>query len=356
LAAILAVPFFAQAPPSPDVLILTDGEKLMGQFVKATGGSLSFKSAALGVVTVDWSEVKELQSTQRVAVIPKNVTLRLPRDAAKATRGTVSMADRRLQISGAQPVPLADVGNVVDDSEFQKALEHKDGLLHDWKGALTGGAALVEATQDTRTFNGSVNLMKQEPADDWLVPRDRTSVNFNAVYGKQTQPGTPEAITSIYHADGERDEYFNPRWFGFGRVAFDHNFGQGLHLEQDYGGGVGWIALKNGNEELDVKGSGSYIRQGLNGLPANNLAGATAAETFNRKLAHGMIVDEQLSFVGALNKPSAYSTQGGIRLTMPVYRRLSFTTGTEDSFLNDPPPGFRKNSFQFTAGATYTLK
>ena len=40
---------------------------------------------------------------------------------------------------------------------------------------------------------------------------------------------------------------------------------------------------------------------------------------------------------------------------MPVYKRLSFTVGTIDTFLNDPPPGFKKNSFQFTTGVTYAL-
>ena len=34
--------------------------------------------------------------------------------------------------------------------------------------------------------------------------------------------------TSIYHADGERDEYFTPHLYGLGAVAFDHNFSQGL--------------------------------------------------------------------------------------------------------------------------------
>ena len=41
---------------------------------------------------------------------------------------------------------------------------------------------------------------------------------------------------------------------------------------------------------------------------------------------------------------------------MPFYKRLNLTAGTIDTFLNDPPPGFKKNSFQFSTGVTYTLK
>jgi hypothetical protein len=35
---------------------------------------------------------------------------------------------------------------------------------------------------------------------------------------------------------------------------------------------------------------------------------------------------------------------------------LSVALAALDTFLNDPPPPFKKNSFQFTAGLTYALK
>ena len=40
--------------------------------------------------------------------------------------------------------------------------------------------------------------------------------------------------TSIYHADAERDEYFSPAVFAFGQAQYDHNFSQGLDLQQTY--------------------------------------------------------------------------------------------------------------------------
>jgi len=39
-----------------------------------------------------------------------------------------------------------------------------------------------------------------------------------------------------------------------------------------------------------------------------------------------------------------------------VHKRLSLALGSLDTFLNNPPPGFKKNSFQFTASLTYALK
>ena len=86
-------------------------------------------------------------------------------------------------------------------------------------------------------------------------------MDFSDSYGKVTQPGTPEVKTSIFHADAERDEYFTSRVYALGSTAFDHNFSQGLDLQQIYGGGIGWSALHRANETLDFKGSMDYEKQ-----------------------------------------------------------------------------------------------
>jgi hypothetical protein len=62
---------YAQAKPEPDVLILSDGEKLVGQLKRASGSSVTFKSDIVGEVTVDWSKVQEVHSTRSFAMIPK---------------------------------------------------------------------------------------------------------------------------------------------------------------------------------------------------------------------------------------------------------------------------------------------
>jgi hypothetical protein len=268
------------------------------------------------------------------------------------------MAEQKLLVNGPIPmtVPVGESGHVVDEPSFQRAIGGQPSGFDGWKGAVTGGIALVQATQDSRTLTGSLNLVRSMPQYEWMELRNRSSVNVSAVYGNATQPGAPTLKTSIYHADAERDEYFSARWFGFGRVSWDHNFGQGLNLAQNYGGGIGWTVLKQPRQELDLKGSFSYIRQDLSGAPTDNVLGSTLAETYSRKFQHGVVFSEQISLIGALNNRQADSASGGAKLIMPLYKRFNFTVSTIENFLNDPPPGFRKNSFQFVTGVTYALK
>jgi hypothetical protein len=347
----------APAKADADVLLFADGERLTGHFVKSSGSSLTFKSDALGEITVDWSKVKELQSSAKVAVIPKGLRLRHRKDAGTVAQGTLSVQDQQVRLTGDQPqsIPVADAGQIVDQAGFQKALMHEPGFFEDWKGTVTIGAAVVNATQDSESFTGAAALVSSIPTENWLEPRNRTSLNLNAAYGEQTQPQTPSIKTAIFHGDAERDQYFSPRLYVFGQGAFDHNSSQGLDLQQTYSGGMGFTMIERANETLDLKGSVSYVRQQFNGAPDLDLIGSIFAEAFNRKFKHGLTLDQHLTLVPTWNNTNAYSAAFNAVLTMPVYKRIAASTGFIDSYLNNPPPSFRKNSVQLTIGLTYAL-
>ena len=349
---------FAQAQTNgPDEIVFTNGDKLAGHFVRATGSSVTFKSDVLGDLTVDWSKVKELHTAGKVAVIRKGVKLRKSQNLSGAPQGTLTMQDKNLQLAQPpQTIPLSDTAVVIDQPAYEKAMTRTPNFFKDWTGTVTAGATLVQATQSDRTFNGAVSLVRSEPGEDWLDPRNRTAFDYSESYGELTQPNTPTIKTSIIHAGGQRDEYFTLSLFAFGEAAFDHNHSQGLDLQQTYNGGVGWTALKDARQLLDLKGSMSYVKQQFTTGPNQNLIGSVFAEHYNRKLPRSVIFDQHLSVTPAWNNTNAYSAAFSALLTMPVYKRLSGSTGVIDNYLNDPPAGFKKNSFQFTLGMTYTLQ
>lgn len=351
----------SDSKPEPDVLIFTDGEKLVGHLVRSTGDKVTFKSDMAGEITVEWKTIQELHSAQKFAVIQKGVPLSKHEAEGKVPRGTIAVAEEKIEVRPGgdhppQTVAVGDAAYIVDDAAFEKAMHHL-GFSEGWNGAIAAGASLVEATQKSNTFTASIGLIRTVPTEDWLDPRNRTTVDFSTSYGQVTQPGTPTVKTSIYHADAERDEYFTGRVYGFGQLAYDHNFSQGLDLQQAYGGGVGWTAIKSANQTLDVKASMTYVKQQFEDSANNqNLVGSTFGEVYHRTLAHGILLSEQISATPAWNNTKAYTATGGAGLTMPVFKRLSVAMSALDTFLNDPPPGFKKNSFQFTTGITYSLK
>src|SRR5437588_4190501 len=84
----------SRSKPEPDVLIFTDGEKMIGHLERATDSSVVFTSNMIGEVTVNWSKIQELRSSQKFAAIPKDVKLRRSEDANTVPQGTVTMTDQ----------------------------------------------------------------------------------------------------------------------------------------------------------------------------------------------------------------------------------------------------------------------
>jgi hypothetical protein len=222
----------------------------------------------------------------------------------------------------------------------------------------------VRATQNAQTFSGAVNLARVSPGVPWLAPHNRTLVDFIGSYGKQTQPGTPDIKTAIYHADGEQDFYLTTRLYALADIAFDHNFSQGLDLQQIYGGGLGFTVLKTPLQELDVKAQAQYEKQSFGIVPGTtatmamasvNLFGATFAENYMRKWK-AVAVTQQLGLIPAFNMTQDYSGVASLGAAVPLYKRLSISMSATDNYLNDAAPGAQKNSFQFVTGLSYKLR
>ncbi len=381
LGASIAAPAQNQPAPksapdtAPDVLVLNNGDTLHGKLVNEIAGKITFHSDPLGDIALGWDKVKELHTSQKFAVLSDNRKPGGKRAARRFPVGTLEVANQTLTVhpeneAAEAAIPVNSTQYILDEATLDKQINHTPGFFSGWTGAATAGAPLVAATQNQYTVSGGIGLVRTVPTANWLTPHDRTSADFTGSFGKIVQPAyasegvtVPEVVTksAIYHADAERDEYFSPRFFALGQVAFDHNFGQDLNLQQVYGGGFGWTALKTPKQEADLKGTIQYEKQQFitGGSDGNqNLVGSTFAATYGLRLKL-FTYSQNVSFIPAYNNMHAYSAAEANSFAFPAYKRLSFALGTMDSYLNNPPvslPPTRRNSFQFTMGLTYEFK
>jgi len=365
---------------APDILVLSNGDTLHGKLVNSSDGKVTFHSDALGDISLGWDKIKELHTSGSYAVIDKSVRARSKKIAATIPTGQLEMTNNALAVrpdkaAAPAPIPVANALYIMDTRTLDKELYHQPGFFTGWNGAATAGAAIVAATENQYTFSGGIGLVRVVPTVSWLTTRNRTSIDFTGSFGKITQPaytipatGTtpatlvPAVVTksALYHGDAERDQYLSPRFFALAQTAFDHNFAQDLDLQQIYGGGFGWTFLKTPRQEADAKATIQYEKQQfISGSSANqNLIGSTIALAY--VLHHKLVTYTQgLAFIPAFNNPHAYSANETNTLAFPAYKNFSFSLGTLDSYLNNPPdslPPTKRNSFQFTMGLTYAIK
>ena len=351
--------------PEPDVIVFTNGDQLSGTLERGTGNSVIFKSDMAGEITVSLDKIKELRSTGSYAVLRKDQ----PPTRANVFPGTLLYGQGKLTVAtSTEPeiVPEAQIGYIIDQPTYDMELEKKPGPWYGWHGSVNGGATIVHSTSNGQTYTAGIVLNRAIPAVPYLPGRNRTTFNLQETYGKlttpvipQTNPPTPPsvALTSIFHTDAERDEYFSPQFYSLVQTSFDHNYSQGLNLQQVYGGGIGWTAIKTPVHELDAKVTVQYEKQQFQTITSNtNLIGSTLSETYHRALPRKLVLTQNLSLLPAWNEVRDYSASASVAVAVPLFKRLSLTVSTSDNFLNDPAIGFRKNSFQFVTAASYTLR
>jgi hypothetical protein len=364
----------AKAPP--DVIVFTNGDQLSGTFVREVDGTVTFHSDIVGDINIGMDKVKELHTKTKVAVLNKSITSQKKINPANVPQGTVTVADQKVNLQPennvpAAAIPVKDAPYIIDQNTFNKEVVGRPGFFAAWNGTATAGATIVQSTQKQYTYSGAVALARVVPTVSWLNPRNRTTIDFSGSYGKITQhafisggvfyPAT-STKTSLYHADAERDEYFSPRMYVLGMAAFDHNYSLLLDLQQIYGGGLGWTALRTPKQELDLKGTVQYEKQSfINAAPGVNqdLIGSTFAAIYMLKLPREMVFNQEVAYIPAWNNTRAYSVTEANTLAVPAYKNLAFSIGTLDTYLNNPPPAIpstKRNSFQFTFGATYVIK
>jgi hypothetical protein len=371
-------------PEIKEELTLTNGDKLTGQLLNSTGTEIKFKSDLAGEVTVKWENVKELRSGRDFAVVPKDV--KDARDSDSVPQGSIKIREKGIAVSPlsaaktktseppaakekegvpsaeaavAKEVPTTRIAFIVDDATYQKEIHKKIGFKSGWDGHITTGTSMIYSTQNSYLFQVDTALKRSVPTVGWLDPKLRTTINFTLSAGKTTQPGTETTITNIYHVDAERDEYFSKKGYYLQALSFDHNFSQGLVLQQDYGFGIGSTLFKKEHSEFDVTADLHYESQQFNATAdveelSLHLIGSTLTEKYTRKWGK-IQFDEKFLADAAWNNASAFSAAGTSSVRVPVYKNLSFSVSTIDNFLNNPQVGYKKNSFQLSTGFALNL-
>ncbi len=375
-----------------DTLTFENGDTLSGKLVREVGGTVTFKADELGEIDVSWSKIKSLHTSEGFVVLENEPGVHLRHYVAQASHGELAISDGKIVVSPGTPppvvsgdhpghgesvaeakgaIPVKDAQYILDERTFDRQVREEPNFFAGWNGSATAGVTLVQGTENQYTYTSAITLERTVPTVSWLATRNRTTADFSSSYGKITQPayvsdGALVAATytksSIFHADAERDQYVSNRVYALAQTAFDHNYSQGLDLQDVFGLGFGVTAIKRKTQQLDLKGTLQYEKQAFITTASGTnqeLIGSTFSATYALKLPRSIVFNQQLAYVPAYNNVHAYSASETDTLTLPFYKSIALTLGTIDSYLNDPLPAVpptTRNSFQFTTGVTYTMK
>jgi putative salt-induced outer membrane protein YdiY len=323
---------------------------LTGSIQKSDVKSLLFKTDYAGVVTIDWTAVREIRAAETLHVELKN---------GQTAVGPVTSSEGNLTVTtttrGAVSVPKDSVVDMRNDSEqaaYEK-LQHP-GFTEGWAGGINVGFALTAGNSETR------NLAIAFTADHKSLD-DHLGVYGNSVYATNDAPGAiPSLIANSIQSGIRYDHNLNARLFGYVGADFQTDALQDLNLRSIFGTGFGFHAIKNGRTALDLLGGINYTRESYSAVSPNpaftrNFAAVTLGEELNQKLGKSTALTEKLYFFPDLSDTGQYRTTFSFGTVTKMNKWLGWQNAFGDIYVTDPPTGRKGNDITFTTGLSVSF-
>jgi len=347
-----------------DTISLKNGDRLTGTIEKSDAKTLILKTEFAGEITVQWSAIDTINSTQ-----PLHVGL----SGGQMVDGPVTTKDGEIQVatSSAGVVTASKDSVQVIRSDAEQAaydagierLRHPH-LADYWSGTLDTGLSVTRGNSSTLSYTFAGRAVR-------ATDRDKVTAYATAVYGKTDVP-PPSQVTAHQVAGGVRgDININPRWFAFAATDFNSNALQHLDLQNVVVGGAGAHIIKTKNTQFDIFAGagynqeyfGSYLVANPTPPPATSAVAAVtqknaelnAGETFDAKMGRRSTFSQTFNYFPNLTGPSGYRFTFSSVLSTAISKWLGWQFSVTDNFLSNPPAAIKGNDLLISTGLRVTF-
>ena len=323
-----------------DQITLKNGDRVTGTIVKKDGGTLTIKSAFMGVVTLPWEQVSEIKSDAPLTVVLSNGTVRSP----------VATSEGKLRLEGEQPT--ASFGEVVAirDSAEQKAYERlqNPSWASLWAGSLNIGLAGTSGNARTLTFTTAVAAAR-------LTSTDKTSVYFNTIKASAMVNGASAATAKAVRGGVAYDHNVNARFFGNAFNDYEYDRFQNLDLRFVLGGGLGFHAVKTERSKLDLLAGADYNHSKFGTPLTRNSAEFFWGDEYSLKLTGVTSLNQSSRMFNDLTNTGSYRLNLDLGAATRISKWLTWNLSLSDRYLNHPALGRKTNDFLYTTGIGLTF-
>ncbi len=329
-----------------DQVTLKNGDRVTGKIVKKDGDSLSFKSDAMGDLTIKWADVATLASDQPVwVVLPDGSTVSGP---LKTTGGRVQIAAP----GQSREVPVAQVEamrNADEQARFDRLLHPP--LTDLWSGYIDVGLAAARGNSQTTTFTTNFFAAR-------VTGNDQIRLYLNQIYARGLIENRVTDTAKAIRGGWAYDRNVNSHLFVNVFNDYEHDRFQNLDLRFVVGGGLGYHVFKTDIRQLDVLAGISYNRENysipLSAAPgasnSRNSAEAFWGDDFLYRLSGITSLKQSFRMFNNLSRTGEYRVNFDLGIDTKLKKWLSWQISFADRYITDPAPTRKTNDLLLTTG------
>jgi hypothetical protein len=227
--------FSASTPLLADTVWLKNGDKLSGTITLFDGGKLLIQTKYAGAVTIDWKEVKTLDSDQHLLVKQDAYTGEVSKSLTAAGDGKVTLAN-------------GDAPKTVELASIQQILKPKP-VVEDlvWKGNVGLALDYQRAEKDTDDYD--IDFKTSARHGRWRHTAE-------GEYNREVQDD--EVTTNNWRAEYALDRFLTDKWFWQGRLNYKRDHVEELSRQRVVGTGPGYQFW---DDELGAFSLGSLLNR-----------------------------------------------------------------------------------------------
>ncbi|WP_085637354.1 MULTISPECIES: DUF481 domain-containing protein [unclassified Pseudomonas] len=209
--------FSASTPLLADTVWLNNGDKLSGKITLFDGGKLLIQTPYAGAVTIDWKQVKTLESDQELLVKQDAYSGEKAKSLSAAGDGKVTLAN-------------GEAPKTVELASIQQILKPKP-VVEDlvWKGNVDLALDYQRAEKDTDDYD--IGFKTSARHGRWRHTGE-------GEYNRELQDDV--TTTDNWRAEYSLDRFLTDQWFWRGRLSYKRDHIEELARQRVVGTGPGY--------------------------------------------------------------------------------------------------------------------
>ena len=225
----------ASTPLLADTVWMKNGDKLTGTITVFDGGKLLIQTKYAGAVTIDWKEVKTLDSDQHLLVKQDAYTGEMSKSLTAADDGKVTLAN-------------GEAPKTVELASIQQILKPKP-VVEDlvWKGNVDLALDYQRAEKDTDDYDIGFKTTARHGRWRHIAEGE---------YNREVQDDV--TTTDNWRAEDALDRFLTDQWFWQGRLNYKRDHIEELARQRVVGTGPGYQFW---DDELGAFSLGSLLNR-----------------------------------------------------------------------------------------------
>ncbi len=225
----------ASTPLLADTVWMKNGDKLTGTITVFDGGKLLIQTKYAGAVTIDWKEVKTLESDQHLLVKQDAYTGEMSKSLTAADDGKVTLAN-------------GEAPKTVELASIQQILKPKP-VVEDlvWKGNVDLALDYQRAEKDTDDYDVGFKTTARHGRWRHIAEGE---------YNREVQDDV--TTTDNWRAEYSLDRFLTDQWFWQGRLNYKRDHIEELARQRVVGTGPGYQFW---DDELGAFSLGSLLNR-----------------------------------------------------------------------------------------------